>query len=219
VKTDDLIAELVSGAAAVRPLPSPWKRALIWLAIALPFVALVVWLKSPRPDLAALMQDPWFVLGQGSAAITAICAAIAAFSLVIPGASPRWIWAPVLPGVVWLSTLGLGCVADWLAQGADGLRIVPEFECFAYISLIGSVPAIAFLQMLRAGAPMAPRATMFLAVLAAAALGNFGLRLFHVQDAALMVVVWQMGSVAILASGAAALGPRLLNWAHVSAPA
>jgi len=53
-------------------------------------------------------------------------------------------------------------------------------------------------------------------VLAAAAIGNFGLRLFHTQDAALMVLVWQVGSVALLAALAGLTGHRLLRWPHAA---
>ena len=52
--------------------------------------------------------------------------------------------------------------------------------------------------MLRRGAPLTPFATMALGGLAAAALGDFGLRLFHSQDASLMVLVWQFGTVVVL---------------------
>jgi hypothetical protein len=51
-----------------------------------------------------------------------------------------------------------------------------------------------------------PHAAVALAGLAAAGLGNFGLRLFHAQDASLMVLVWQFGSVAVLTGLAGSAG-------------
>jgi hypothetical protein len=69
--------------------------------------------------------------------------------------------------------------------------------------------------MLRRGAPLTPSITVALGGLAAAGLGNFGLRLFHAQDASLMVLVWQVGSVAILTMAAACAGRLLLNWRSV----
>jgi hypothetical protein len=38
------------------------------------------------------------------------------------------------------------------------------------------------------------------------------LRLFHEQDASVMVLVWQFGSVVLLASLGALTGRRLLRW-------
>ena len=63
---------------------------------------------------------------------------------------------------------------------------------------------------------MAPRLTITLGALAAAALGNFGLRLFHYQDASFIVLVWQFGSVAILSLLAAWAGRRILQWPTAS---
>jgi len=48
--------------------------------------------------------------------------------------------------------------------------------------------------------------------LAAAGLGNFGLRLFHPQDSSLMVLVWQMGSVLLLSVLCGLGGRSLLRW-------
>jgi len=48
--------------------------------------------------------------------------------------------------------------------------------------------------------------------LAAAGLGNFGLRLFHTQDASLMVLVWQVGTVVVLTTFAGSAGRLLLDW-------
>ena len=50
--------------------------------------------------------------------------------------------------------------------------------------------------------------------LAASALADFGLRLFHTTDASLMVIVWQVGTVALLTALSALLGRRLLRWRH-----
>ncbi len=69
--------------------------------------------------------------------------------------------------------------------------------------------------MLRRGAPLSPHTTTALGGLAAAGLGNFGLRLFHSQDASLMVLVWQVGTVFILTAMAAWAGHYLLNWRSI----
>jgi len=73
--------------------------------------------------------------------------------------------------------------------------------------------------MLRRGAPLTPHITSALGGLAAAGLGNFGLRLFHSQDASLMVLVWQVGTVFILTIMLAWAGQYLLNWRSIVATA
>src|SRR5215831_18320851 len=46
--TGRLIEHLVDADGPVRPLARPWRRTAGWLAIALPYVALVVLVVSPR---------------------------------------------------------------------------------------------------------------------------------------------------------------------------
>ena len=212
--TRHLIDRLVAGLDRTRPLPSPLFRLSLWLAVSLPFAAAVVLLMTPRPDLAARLADPRFLIETLAAMLTALTAAFVALKLVVPGTDRRLIWLPALPGGFWLAALGAGSLADWWRAGAAALQITPDPACLPKIALVGSIPALILVLMLRRGAPLAPRGTLFLAGLAAAGLGSFGLRLFHTQDAGLMVLIWQFGSVMLLATMAGICGPRFLCWQH-----
>ncbi|MCC5991801.1 MAG: DUF1109 domain-containing protein [Rhodobacteraceae bacterium] len=217
MKTDALIDALARDAGPVRVLPPAVRRVWAWLAIALSFAAAMVWAIGPRPDLAERMVEARFLFEQGAALATAIAAALAALALTVPDAARFWRWLPVIPAGAWLGTLGLGCLRDWAQMGAEGLRLTPDPQCFAYIALIGSLPMMALVLMLRKGAPLRPSWTLALAALAAAAIGNFALRLFHMQDAALMVLVWQAGAVALIAGIAGLCGRHVLRWPGVPA--
>jgi hypothetical protein len=46
--TGNLIRRLAETIEPVRPLPPPWIRTGVWLVLALPYVALVVLVMSPR---------------------------------------------------------------------------------------------------------------------------------------------------------------------------
>ncbi len=210
-RTEVLIDRLSREADPVRPLAPPHQRVALWLALALPVLALAVAAMGPRDDLAARLGEARFLIEQGAALATAITAAFAALVLATPGMDRRLALLPALPGAVWAGTLGLGCIADWMRAGADGLRLTPEPACLGYIVVIGIVPALVLVAMLRRGVPLAPRAMLFLAGLAAAGLANFGLRLFHDTDAALMVLVWQFGSVLVLSGAAALVGRAVLE--------
>jgi hypothetical protein len=211
-QTEALIARLAQEARPQRPLAHPARRGLFWGLAALAFGAAMVWAIGPRPDLAERLADARFLLEQGAALATGLAAAVAALALTIPGSSPMLRLLPVVPGAIWLGTLSVGCLRDWWQMGPDGLRITPDPACFAYIALIGSLPALILYLMLRRGVPLSPRWTIALAALAAAGLGNFALRFFHMQDAALMVLVWQVGSVALMAAIAGLGGRRLFPW-------
>jgi hypothetical protein len=213
--TEKLIERLAEVVEPVRPLPRPWFRVAAWLLVAIPYVALVVFVASPRADLISKASEWRYAIEQVAALATGITAATAAFATVIPGYDRKFLFLPTLPLAIWLGSLGEGCVQAWMYFGPDGLSLRPDWFCFPAIVLVGAVPAIAMAVMLRRGAPLTPHLTVALGGLAAAGLGNFGLRLFHSQDASLMVLVWQVGTVFILTAMAAWAGPYLLSWRSI----
>jgi hypothetical protein len=213
--TEKLIERIAAMVEPVRPLARPWIRTAAWLLVVIPYVALVVFVVSPRADLISKASEWRYVIEQLAALATGMTAATAAFASVVPGYDRKFLFLPVLPLAVWLGSLGEGCVEDWMHFGPDGLWLRPDWFCFPAIVLVGAMPAIAMAVMLRRGAPLSPHTTTALGGLAAAGLGNFGLRLFHSQDASLMVLVWQVGTVFVLTAMAAWAGQYLLNWRSI----
>jgi hypothetical protein len=183
---------------------------MVWLALGLPYVALVVLVMSPRPDLVEKASDLRYLVEQLATLVTGISAAVAAFALVVPGYDRRIAWLPLAPLAVWLGSLGEGCLRVLSVEGFRNFG--SDWFCLPAIMLVGTVPAIAMAVMLRRGAPLSPMIATALGGLAAAGLGNFGLRLFHPQDSSLMVLVWQMGSVLLLSALCGLGGRLLLRW-------
>jgi hypothetical protein len=217
METDKLIQTLAAEARPVRPLASPWARMALWLAVALPYIALVVVVISPRADLLAKLADARFLIEQIAALTTGIAAAIAAFASTIPGYDRKVLLLPALPFALWLGSLGEGCLKTIWEFGLAGLSLQPDWFCLPAIMLVGAMPAVAMVTMLRRGAPLYPYLSAGFGALAAAGLGNFGLRLFHPQDASLMVLVWQVGSVFILTMLGSCAGRSILNWRALTA--
>lgn len=210
-ETRDLIARLSNNLPAVRSLAPAHRRALTWLLLAAPSVAAFVFLFSPRRDLAAKLDDWRFLVEQGATLATAILAAICAFAMTVPGRDRRMALLPLVPLAIWIGVLGDGCVRDVLAGVPSGLGFRADWVCLPIIAAVGAWPAVLMLVMLRR-APLTPHRTVAVGALAAAGLGNFGLRLFHQQDVSLTILVWQVGSTLALASLASWAGPRLLRW-------
>ena len=210
--TDALIDRLAGDATPVRRIVPAWRRVLGWLCLGLPPALAIIAFHGLATGLPALLGDGQFVVEQAAALATAAAAAAAAFASTIPGADRRWLWLPAIPLVIWLLTLGRGCLNDWLRMGQEGLALRPDFECFGPMLLMAVVPAAAMLLMLRRGAPLAPRTTLFLGALATASVVAFGLRFFHIGDASIMVLVWHMGLAAVLSVAAGLAGPRALGW-------
>jgi hypothetical protein len=187
-------------------------RLLIWLGVSVAYAALVVWLMGVRPDLPSKLANTRFAVELAATFMTSVLAVAAAFCAGCPG-RPIWERFAPLPALgLWFWSLGEGCWRTFAASGAEGLSFRLDFVCLPSILLVSVVPGALMLKMIRQGAPIAPIATTALAALAAGALGATALRLFHAQDASLMVLVWQFGSVALLAGLGALTGRQLLRW-------
>lgn len=212
MQPEELVKILAADAKPVRRLSSPMVRLLIWLGVSIAYAALVVWLMGLRPDILSKLGDARFVMELSATFMTSVLAAAAAFCAGCPG-RPIWERFAPLPALgLWFWSLGEGCWQTFAASGAEGLSFRIDFVCLPSILLVGILPGAVILKMIRQGAPIAPTTTTALATLAAAALGATALRLFHEQDASVMVLVWQFGSVVLLASLGALTGRRLLRW-------
>ena len=215
--TESLIDRLAADAIPVRPVAPVWRRVALWLGLTIPPLLAIIAIHGLVFDLGTMLADRTVMIEQLAALATAVAAAAAAFASTVPGSDRRWLWLPALPLAVWLLALGKGCFDDWVHLGPAGLRIEPDFTCFVPMVLMAAVPAAAMLVMLRRGAPLAPRGTLFLGALATAGIVAFGLRFFHAGDATISILVWHMGLAAVLVGCASLAGPRVLGWPVPSA--
>lgn len=206
METDRLIARLADDLVPVRRLARPGVRLARWLLISLPAVALVAWMFGLRPDLAARLADPGFMMAEGAAMLTALVGTYAALCAGLPD-EPGWkLWLPLAPMALWLAVIGRQCLAVLVQVGPHGLRVSSDMMCVPAIAIGGLVPALAIVTMLRRGGHFRTTHACLCGALGAAALGAAALRLYHPEDAAIMVLVWQLGSVAVLSLIAGAIG-------------
>jgi hypothetical protein len=211
-KTSDLIDALVDSAAPVRRLRPPIVRAALWLLLAAVLLALLCVAHGARPDIFVRLRQPVFVASMIGALATAVLAALASFKLTIPDSSRWWLLLPVPALAVWVSTIGYGCLTDWVRMGPDGVRLGEAVRCFATL-LLTSIPlSIAMLIMLRHAALLRPTAVSSAGGLAVAAMTSFALSLIHDLDATIMVLIWNLGMAALIAGLASAFGRRPLAW-------
>jgi len=211
METNTLIDQLAMRAAPVSRLLSPWRRTALWLALSLLYVGVVAWLHLLTTGLPGPIGFR-LALEQAAILATAVTAAMAAFSSIVPGRDRRVALLPLLPLAIWLATLGQGCLSDWQASGAAGLGLRPDWDCAPAAILLGILPTVAMLAMLRRGAPLVPATSMTLGALAVAAIVNLGLRLFHVGDLSIQILVWHLFGAALLAIVASRLGRHALSW-------
>jgi hypothetical protein len=211
-RTPELIDALVGCATPVRRLRPPLARAAIWLAFAGLILALVSVGHGVRADLAARLHEPTFVTGMAAALATGILAAVAAFAISLPDRSRWWPLLPLPALAVWITTIGYGCFSDWVSVGPDGIRLDEELRCLALLVLTSVPLAVALAAMLRYAAMLRAGAAAIMGGLAVAAITASALSLFHDHDATAMILIWNLGTAALITGIASVFGRRMFGW-------
>jgi hypothetical protein len=212
ITTPDLIESLVAGARPVRRLRPPVARAVLWLLFAAGIVGLLAVSHGIRPDLGARLGQASFVTGIAAAALTGVLAAFASFILSLPDRSRLWLLLPAPALAVWVSTIGYGCLTNWVEVGANGIRLGEAIDCFATLVLISAPLSLAILVMLRYTALLEPARVAVMGGLAVSAIAATALSLFHSLDATIMVLLWNFGIAALLVGLASVLGKKMFSW-------
>jgi hypothetical protein len=198
ITTPELIDMLCADAKPVRRLRPPLVRAALWLLFAGLVLVVLAVLLGTRPDLAERLRQPSFVGALAGALLTGVLAAVAAFHLSLPDRSRRWLLLPLPALVLWISTIGYGCLADWVSIGPDGVRLGTTLECFATLALASLPLSLALLVMLRHAARLYPTTVAMMGGLASAGIAATALSLFHELDASVMVLLWNLGAAALI---------------------
>jgi hypothetical protein len=210
IDTPDLIDRLAASATPVQRLRPPLLRAALWLALAAGLLTLLAITHGLRPDIAPRLRQGVFLVSMAGALATCILAAVASFKLCLPDRSRWWILLPVPALAVWVSTIGYGCLTDWVRVGADGIRMGEAVRCFATLLLTGVPLTGAMLVMLRHAAAIRPTEVCASAGLAVAAMTSFALGLLHDLDATIMILVWNLGAAVLIAGLVSAFGGAAL---------
>jgi hypothetical protein len=123
---------------------------------------------------------------------TGVLAAIASFRISLPDSSRLWLLLPLPTLALWVSTIGYGCLTDWLSMAPGGPDLGEALRCFATL-LMTSVPlSIAMLVMLRYAA--------LLRVVEVSSVGG------------LTILIWNLGVAALIASLASLFGRPMFTW-------
>jgi hypothetical protein len=210
--TPQLIDALARRATAVRRLRAPLLRASLWLGFAGIVLALLTAVHGVRTDLVEHLRQPVFIMSLAAALATGILAAIAAFTVSLPDRSQWWIMLPAPGLAAWLSTVGYGCLADWVSMDPSGVRLGETVRCFATLLLTSMPLSLAMLVMLRYAVVLRAKAVALTGALAVAALTSFALSLEHDLDATVMILVWNLGTAALITGIGGLLGRRMFLW-------
>lgn len=209
IATHDLIESLVADLRPVRRLRSPLLRAVGWLCLAALVLSLLAVSQGLRPDLADRLRDPAFVLAILAALATGVASALATFQLSLPDRSPLWGLLPLPPLVLWLSGVGAQCLTGWVAIGPAGIHLGEAARCLATLVLTSLPLSLALFIMVRRARPLLPTRAALTGSLAVAAMSATALSLYHAADATVLILLFNLGTTALLAGLAALVGHAL----------
>lgn len=216
---ESLIHGLAVDLKPVRPLPSPGKRALIWLGFVV-VAGLVLSLIADLPAFARrFMATPDMWLAMTGSALTAVLAAIAAFKLSLPDSPRAWAWLPLPAALLWIAASGLGCLRNVVLPGTYVAPLKETMECLAIILALSVPFSILMFAMLREAFSLLPGLTATIAGLAVAGASATLLNLFHPFDAAAVDLLVHAFAVALVIVVSRVLGRRIFGSANFSRPA
>jgi hypothetical protein len=136
ITTPDLIEALAANATPIRRLRPPIVRATLWLSVAAVILVLLAVSHGSRPDLAQRLLQPTFVASILASLATGILAAVASFLVSLPDRSRGWLLLPLPALLVWISTIGYGCLTDWVGVDAGSLHMGEAARCFATLAAL-----------------------------------------------------------------------------------
>jgi hypothetical protein len=210
-ETSALVETLVADAAPVRRLLPPTVRAGCWLIVALVVISALTFVFGVRPDFGERLRQPIFLLGSVATLMTGVLAAFAAFVASLPDRSRLWLALPFPAALLWFTAVGIGCLTKWVAFVPNGIQLVLACNCVATL-LATSLPLSAVMfWMLRHVAMFRTTGVTCVASLSIAALTASAITLLHEFNASVMILVWNLGTVALVVAMDAIIARKLLR--------
>lgn len=209
MKTDDLIKALAEDTVA-EPGPAALLARLLPPALLLSFLAMWATL-GLRADLGDAMTTFVPAMRHVLTLTLALLALWIGLSRLRPDSHQR-LWPFALPLLAALAMLIYGV----RTTPPDGLMMALEGKsnliCLVAIPLLSIAPVAAFLLAFRQGAATSPALSGALAGLAGGGLGAAIYALHCTEVSPLFYVTWYGLAIAIVATGSALVGRRLLRW-------
>jgi hypothetical protein len=197
MKTDDLIQQLAAQAAPVKRLPPAEIRFGRWLAASLVYAAACLGWIGLRADLGTIAAAPGFWWQTALLVALAVSSAWLAFRFSVPGREGGAVAKILvcLVGAAWV-----GSIAG-LVMLTPGHAVDEGLGCSLEIALIGGLPALLLIAMLRRAAPLPWMWTGALAGLAMIGLGAGVLQFACSSGDPMHLLVWHVlpGSLFVLA--------------------
>ena len=212
MKTEDLIVTLAHESGPWTPLAPVRVRVIRWLLVAGGLAIVTIALIGARADVRGQLQSPMYLVLIAATLGSGVLAAASAMTLSVPGAerTPLWRIAAVGLAFGW----GLLLCARLATGGAAWARLAAlpnHWACVAEIAALSLVSGWTFVVMLRRAAPLQPRWSASLAVLASALVAAAAVQIICPIDDPAHHLVSHVVPVVVIVLLGGALGGGLLR--------
>ncbi len=211
-RTDMLIDQLAADGRPVRVLRAPALRASITAAAIFLVAGFAIVMLGDIGQLRVRYAGREALLALEMAAMlaTGVLAIVAAFFVSIPGASTRWLAAPIPPFAIWLLLSGFGCYGDYLRRGEVGWALGESLHCLLFILGTSAVLAPLLVWRLARARPIDPLPVALLGGLGIAATSAFVLQFFHPFTVTFVDLAVHLVAILIVAGAVGLLNRRAL---------
>ncbi len=206
-----LIDRLGSALVPVQRLAPPWRRTLGWLLLVVAIALGLLMHYGPGGMVQRWAVAPALAWAGLGAAMTAVCAAWAAFALGVPGRRVTWAWLPLPAALLWLGASGLGCLRAWFISEPPFGALQQSADCLLFIIGLSIPLSVLLIVLLRRACPLRPVLTAVLVGLASAAASAALLEIGHATDSAATDLLTHALAVGVVVAINAAMGGRLLS--------
>ena len=212
MQTDDLVHALAAdhGTRSAAPGPVLALALVAGLAVAAALFALML---GPRPDIAAALVTPRFLIKFVETGALAATAIVLALRVMRPGAPTAGATAALVAGP---AILVLAVVAELTLVPADAwaTRLVGSNSriCLTFIPVLSMPLLVAALFAMHHGAPTRPRLAGAVAGLVAGGLAATLYAAHCTDDSPLFVATWYTIAIAVVVLAGGLAGPRALRW-------
>ena len=213
MRTEVLIHQLAMELKPVRPLGRPVTRLSLWLLFAVALTSLGIVLIGVRPDLLTAFTNSTFFLRASLSLAVSIIAALAAFTLSVPGSDRRWpSW------LLWVPVGGMLLLLGYLFYSAESYLPGVGLKCLRTIVIFSIGGSLLLYFMLKEAAPLRSGTVGLLAALGAAAFANFGTQFVCKIDAPGHFLVWHLVPIVLLCGIGILVGRLVFRWNEQKRP-
>jgi hypothetical protein len=182
-----------------------------WMLLAATILGFLFLIQGVRPDFAEQLANPRFAIALSASLATGVLAATGCFLGSLPDRSRYWLLLPLPALIVWISTIGYGCLTDLVEINPSGMQLSETALCFLTLLVVSAPLSAATFVMLRHVGRLRPAPVTMTAGLAVAGIASAALSIFHQLDATILVLVWNVGMAGLVAAANCIIGRQILQ--------